>query len=159
MRLFRRPPEPPDPSTFAVGRVLLASEGRPFPEHAIRFAASLGAPVLVFSIARFYGVSFGFPNPWLRPSQHEWQQQKDNIEAAIKSLKRRGVEAEVFVLGTRTATRGIVREAERKRCDVIVMAADAPRNRFLADMMWSQEPYRVRRRARVPVYIVVEDGQ
>jgi hypothetical protein len=35
-----------------------------------------------------------------------------------------------------------------------VMAADPPRNRFVADLMWSQEPYRVRRRAKVPVHLV-----
>ena len=30
-------------------------------------------------------------------------------------------------------------------------------NRFVADLMWSQEPYRVRRRAGVPVYLVIPD--
>jgi hypothetical protein len=34
------------------------------------------------------------------------------------------------------------------------MAADPPRNRVAADFMWTQEPYRVRRKARVPVYLV-----
>jgi hypothetical protein len=58
------------------------------------------------------------------------------------------------VMGTRKATRGIIREAARQGCDVIVMAADSPRNRFVADLMWSQEPYRVRRRAPIPVYLV-----
>jgi hypothetical protein len=158
MRFPRRKTEPPDPSTLAINRVLLASEGRTFPPSAIRFASSLGAPVLVFSIARVYGVSFAFPNPWLRPSRREWQEQRDNVEQAIKALKRQGVDAEGHVMGTRKATRGIVREAARKKCDVIVMAADAPRNRFVADMMWSQEPYRVRRRAPIPVYLVPSLG-
>ena len=40
----------------------------------------------------------------------------------------------------------------------IVMAADPPRNRLLGDFFWSQEAYRVRRRARMPVYLVTEDG-
>ena len=34
------------------------------------------------------------------------------------------------------------------------MAADPPRNRVAADFMWTQEPYRVRSKARVPVYLV-----
>ena len=34
------------------------------------------------------------------------------------------------------------------------MAADPPRNVLIADFMWSQEPYRVRRRSRLPVFLV-----
>jgi hypothetical protein len=34
-----------------------------------------------------------------------------------------------------------------------VMSADPPRNRLLADFMWSQEPYRVKRRSELPVYL------
>jgi nucleotide-binding universal stress UspA family protein len=154
MRLPRRPTEPPDPSTLEIRRVLLASEGRPIPPSAIRFAAELRAPVRVFSIARVYGVSFGFPNPWLRPSRSEWQEQHEIAASAVESLKRKGIEADGHVVGTRKATRAILREAAGQNCDVIVMAADPPRTRFVADMMWSQEPYRVRRRASVPVYLV-----
>jgi nucleotide-binding universal stress UspA family protein len=157
MPLIRNPSEPPDPATLGIRRVLLASEGRPFPQSAVEFASSLGAPVRVFSVARVYGTSFGFPNPWLRPSQGEWREQKDNVERAIKALQRQGVDADGHVVGTRKATRSIVREAARLDCDVIVMPADPPRNRLVADMMWSQEPYRVRRRARLPVYLVLED--
>ena len=62
------------------------------------------------------------------------------------------------MLATRKATKRIVHEAERLGCDAIVMAADPPRNRIVADLMWSQEPYRVRRRARVPVYLVPTEG-
>jgi nucleotide-binding universal stress UspA family protein len=157
MRLIQSPSEPPDPSTLEIRRVLLASEGRAFPQSAIELAVSFGVPVRVFSVARVYGTGFGFPNPWLRPSQGEWREQKDNLERAIKALKRHGVAADGHVVGTRKATRSIVREAARLECDVIVMPADPPRNRLVADMMWSQEPYRVRRRARLPVYLVVEE--
>ena len=38
------------------------------------------------------------------------------------------------------------------------MGADPPRNRLLADLIWSQEPYRVERRSPVPVHLVVEDS-
>jgi nucleotide-binding universal stress UspA family protein len=155
MRLLRRRLEPPDPSTLDVTRVLLASEGRPFSPSAIRFASSLRAPVRVFSVARVHGVAFGLPNPWLAPSRGEWQEQRDIVGKAIEALERQGVSADGHVVGTRKAAKGILREAARLGCDVIVMPADAPRNRFVADMMWSQEPYRVRRRASIPVYLVV----
>ena len=154
MRLLRRSTEPPDPSTLDIRRVLLASEGRTIPPSAIDFAAKLGAPVRVFSVARVYGIAFAFPNPWLVPSRNEWQEQREIVARAVKALERQGVKADGHVVGTRKATRGILREAARQGCDVIVMAADPPRNRLLADLMWSQEPYRVRRRARVPVYLV-----
>ena len=153
--MFRtRSAQPPDPSTLEIRRVLLASEGRPIPPSAIRFAAGLRAPIRVFSIARVYGISFAFPNPWLMPSRREWKEQREIVAKAVKALERQGVKADGRVVGTRKATRGILREAARQGCDVIVMAADPPRNRLLADLMWSQEPYRVRRRARMPVYLV-----
>jgi len=136
--------------------VLLASEGRAFPRPAIEFASSLRAPVRILCVARVYGTAFAFPNPWLRPSQHEWEEQRDHVRNAIKTFERLGVEADGHVVGTRKATRAILREAEGRGCDVIVMPADPPRNRFVADMMWSQEPYRVRRRATVPVYLVTQ---
>ena len=39
------------------------------------------------------------------------------------------------------------------------MAADPDRNRVVGDFMWTQEPQRVRRRAKVPVFLVPDDGQ
>src|SRR5207237_268571 len=92
MRLLPRPIEPPDPSTLGIERVLLASEGRPIPPSAIRFAAGLRAPVRVFSIARVYGVAFAFPNPWLRPLRHEWREQHEIVARSVEALERRGVE-------------------------------------------------------------------
>lgn len=157
MLSFRHPTEPPDPSTVPVDRVLLATEGRPIPRSAIRFATRWHVPVRVFSVARVYGVSFAFPNPWLVPSRTEWQAQREIVDDAIKALEKRGVEATGHVVGTRKATRAILREAARDGSDVIVMAADEPRNRLVADLLWSQEPYRVRRRARIPVYLVTAD--
>lgn len=152
---------PPDPSTVEIRRVLLASEGRRIPESAIELAARIArpgrAPVHVFSIARVYGTAFGIPSPGLLPTRREWDEQRALVTAAVKALKKQGLEASGHVVGTRKATKRIVGEADRLGCDAIVMAADPPRNRVLADLMWSQEPYRVRRRARVPVYLVPVD--
>src|SRR5438132_13666628 len=147
MRLLRRPTEPPDPSTLEIRRVLLASEGRSIPPSAIGFAAKLGAPVRVFSVARVYGVAFAFPNPWLTPSRKEWQEQREIVARAVKALERQGVKADGHVVGTRKATRGILREAARQDCDVTVMAAEPPRNRLPADPTRWQAPYPRRRPA------------
>jgi nucleotide-binding universal stress UspA family protein len=138
--------------------VLLASEGRAIPAAAVDRAAELaresGGGVHVFSIARVWGTSFGFPNPGLQPNRHDWKQQRAVVEDAVKALEKRGVVATGHVLGTRKATKRIVGEAALRGCTSIVMAADPPRNRFVSDLMWSQEPYRVKRRAKVPVHLV-----
>jgi nucleotide-binding universal stress UspA family protein len=144
----------------APSRILLASEGRPIPPAAIDLAARLaqehGGGVHVFSVVRVWGSGFGFPNPGLLPNKREWDTQRAVAEAAVKALGKRGVEATAHVLATRKATKRILGEASRLDCGAIVMAADAPRNRFIADLMWSQEPYRVQRRAKVPVHLVIE---
>jgi nucleotide-binding universal stress UspA family protein len=141
-----------------VGKVLLASEGRRISEDAVALAAALarrgGGVVHVFSVARVWGTSLGLPNPGLLPNKREWDEQRNVVDAAVKALERRGVRARGHVLATRKATKRIVGEANRLGCEAIVMSGDPPRNRLLADLMWSQEPYRVRRRARVPVYVV-----
>jgi nucleotide-binding universal stress UspA family protein len=147
----------------APGGILLASEGRRIPKEAIERAAELAressVPVHVFAIARIYGVGFALPAPGLRPNRKEWQDQRDSVANAIELLERRGLEADGDILATRKATRRIVGAATRLGCQAIVMGADLPRNRLLADFMWSQEPYRVRRRARIPVHLIVPDGQ
>jgi nucleotide-binding universal stress UspA family protein len=162
MVFFRRAEEPPDPSTLDIRRILLASEGRGIDPNAIEFTADLArrgrARVFVFSIARVWGTSFGFPNPGLMPTRKEWDEQREWTAAAVRALERHGLEAQGRVLATRKATRRIVHEAERLECDAIVMAGDAPRSWLVSDLMWSQEPYRVRRRARIPVYLVPADG-
>jgi nucleotide-binding universal stress UspA family protein len=144
-----------------LGGILLASEGRPIPKAATERAAELaraaGGPVHVFAVARVHGVGFALPNPWLRPNAREWQEQRDNVAAAIELLERRGIEADGNILGTRKATRRIVGMAKELGCEAIVMAADPPRNRVVGDFSWSQEPYRVQRRAKIPVHLVVDE--
>ena len=151
-----------DPSEMpVVTRLLLASEGRPISARAVDEAARIAlrnnAPVHVFSIARIWGTSFGFPNPGLMPNQHEWQEQRDIINKAMKALQKRGVAASAGVVGTRQGAKRIVTEATRLGCDMIVMGADPKRGLFVRDMIWSQEPYRVERRAKIPVKLIVEE--
>ena len=150
-------------SRAAPGGILLASEGRRIPRAAVERAAELareaGTPVHVFTIARVYGSGFGFPSPGLRPNAKEWQDQRDSVANAIKLLEQRGVQADGDILATRKATKRIVGTARRLGCEAIVMAADPPRHLLIRDMMWSQEPYRVKRRARVPVHLVPDEVQ
>jgi nucleotide-binding universal stress UspA family protein len=155
--------EPPDPSELSIERILLASEGRVIPAAAIDFVAKLAAPgqaaVNIISIARIHGTAYGFPSPGLLPNKREWQQQRDLVAAAVKALRKRGLQADGEVVGTRKPTSRICQQATQLGCDAIVMAADPPRNRVVADFMWTQEPYRVRRKSPVPVYLVPDpDG-
>jgi nucleotide-binding universal stress UspA family protein len=139
--------------------ILLATEGREIPRRAVDVAAEMArSSVRVISIARVHGVAFGLQTPGLMPTKAEWQEQRDLVAKAVKALRKRGLDAEGHVVGTRKAAKVIVREAEERRCEAIVMGADSPRNRILADFMWSQEPYRVGRRAKLPVYLVTEDS-
>jgi nucleotide-binding universal stress UspA family protein len=144
-------------------RILLATEGRAIPDAAIARVAELAdrsgsaePSVHVISIARVHGVAFGLPNPGLMPTRQELSEHRELVASAIKRLKREGLAATGHVVGTRRAAARICAEAAKEECEAIVMAADPDRNRIVADMLWSQEPQRVRRRAKVPVHLVVE---
>lgn len=156
-------PEPPDPESFAPASILLASEGRRIPAEAVEFAVRLSrkskAPVHVFIVARIWGSAFGLPHPGLMPTKREWQLKRDMVAEAVDQLKCRGVEATGKVVSSRNAAKRILAEAKRYRPDAVVMAAPPPRHWFIADFMWEQEPYRMRRLAELPVYLVVEGQQ
>jgi nucleotide-binding universal stress UspA family protein len=140
-------------------RILLASEGREIPRAATDRVIELAAPganVHVFTVARVHGTAFGFPSPGLLPTKREWADQRESIGKAIKRLERKGLKADGHVLGTRNAAKKIVEEATKENCQAIVMAADADRNRVAGNFMWTQEPQRVRRRAKIPVFLVME---
>jgi nucleotide-binding universal stress UspA family protein len=151
-----------DPAEEArFSRILLASEGRSIPDKAIERTIELaqrsGASVRVLSIARVHGVAFGLQTPGLMPNRKEWQEQHAIVEKAIKRLRRKGIDADGHVAGTRKATKSICGEALAQECEAIVMAADPDRRRIVGDFLWEQEPQRVRRRAKVPVFLVVAD--
>lgn len=147
-------------ATDRFTRILLATEGRKITDAAIARVLELaepGATAHVFCIARVHGVSFGLQAPGLMPNKRELAEARENVRRAVKRLKRKGVEAEGHVLATRKSTKRIVEEARKEGCEAIVMAADADRNRWLSDFLWEQEPQRVRRRAKIPVFLVLED--
>lgn len=153
----------PDPDALIVRAVLLASEERDIPRAAVDLAARIaqrsGAPVHVFSIARVWGTGFGFPNPGLLPNKKEWDRQYDVVRKAVARLRRKGIEADARVIGTRAAAKRILQEAKRLNCDAIVMGADPAKHVLLRDFSWAHEPHRVKARAGdLPVYLVTEDG-
>ncbi|MGP0103305.1 MAG: universal stress protein [Solirubrobacteraceae bacterium] len=145
-------------------RILLATEGRAIPDAAIARVAELAdrsgptrPSVHVFSIARMHGVAFGLPNPGLLPTKRELAALREIVDSAIRRLAREGLDAEGHVLATRKVTARICEEAIKEECQAIVMAADPDRNRIVGDMLWTQEPQRVRRRAKVPVFLVADE--
>jgi nucleotide-binding universal stress UspA family protein len=155
--------EPASPSDGPFERILLASEGRPFSAatiaRVIELAKTSDASVRVFTIARIHGVSFGMQMPGLLPTKAEWAEQRDIVNKAVARLERKGIDADGHVVGTRKTTKRILQEAELAGCDAIVMGADPDRNRVAGDFAWSQEPQRVRRKAKkIPVFLVYEDG-
>jgi nucleotide-binding universal stress UspA family protein len=139
--------------------VLLASEGREFTAESITLAASraslVDGSVLVLSIARIHGVSFGLPNPGLMPSKAEWDAQRAIVDHAVKKLRRRGLRAEGQVLGTRKPAQRICALAGEVGAGAIVMGADPSRGWLIGGMMWSQEPQNVERRAKIPVHLAI----
>ncbi|MEJ0052858.1 MAG: universal stress protein [Methylovirgula sp.] len=156
---WSRSPEPPDPQDSAPASILLASEGAPITPEVLDFTARLSrkahAPVHVLMIARVWGSSFGLPHPGLRPTKREWQAQRDRVAEILHQLQQRGVEATAAVVGTRNASGRILAEAKRRRPGAIVMGAPPPLHWLIAHFFWEQEPYRVRRLAEPPVYLVV----
>ena len=75
------------------------------------------------------------------------------MRKAVSALEKAGFQASGHVIGTRKAGKRIVAEATRFNADAIIMGCDHDRG-ILGDFAWSHEPYRVARRARVPVYLV-----
>jgi nucleotide-binding universal stress UspA family protein len=158
--MLRRASPPPDPATIHIERLVVASEGRPVAwpvlQQAFELARPAGAAVHVVSIARVWGTAMGFPNPWLNPTRKEWDAQRLQVREACEALRKAGFDASAQVIGTRKAAKRIVGEAQRFRADAIVMGAD-PKRTIVGDFLWSQEPYRVARRAPIPVYLVPVD--
>jgi hypothetical protein len=81
------------------------------------------------------------------------------VRKAVARLRRKGVEADARVIGSRAAAKRIVQEAKRLKCDAIVMGADPPKHMLLRDFSWAHEPYRVKAKAGdLPVYLVLDEA-
>ncbi|MBI6630589.1 universal stress protein [Pontibaca salina] len=141
-----------------VRHILIASEGRRISNDVIDLAVDMlhdhGGHATVLTVARLWGTSFGLPNPGLRPSKREMDEQKDNMFQALDRLNAAGIEAGGHIVTTRHPLKSIRKQALEKNCDAIIMGADRRQPWFLRNFMWSQEPYRIRARVPLPVYLV-----
>jgi nucleotide-binding universal stress UspA family protein len=144
----------------AARTILLASEGRPISPQAIAKAAQLAsdarAKVHVLSVARVWGSAFGLQHPGLFPSQRELQTQRDIVADAIDQLERRRVDATGEVVRSRNAAKVIAAKARERAYLAIVMTADPEPHWLIRGLLWTHEPYRVRRLAKLPVHLVVD---
>ncbi|HEY1479264.1 MAG TPA: universal stress protein [Gaiellales bacterium] len=161
LAIRRRAAPLPGAGELTVERLVIASEGRAIPWAVLQQAFDLARPhraeVRVITIARVFGTSLGFPNPGLLPNKREWDEQRLIVRQTVQALKKAGFEASGHVVGTRKATKRIVAEVEAFEADAVVMGCDPDRGRR-GDFVWAHEPYRVARKARVPVYLVPLDA-
>ncbi len=146
----------------AAQNVLIASEGRRFNQGVIDLAVRMLLPhhghARVLSVARLWGTGLGLPNPGLRPSKREMEEQQENVFWALGQLEDAGVSAGGHIVTTRNPSKSILNEAKRHNCDAIIMGADPRRPWFIRNLMWSQEPYRVHARTPIPVHLVCPAG-
>jgi nucleotide-binding universal stress UspA family protein len=122
----------------------------------VRLAKSADSEVHVLSIARIWGTALGLFHPALMPNRREWRAQYDVVAEALKKLTESGLRTSGQVLCSRNAGKRIVSVARGRKADAIVMGADRRRHWLINGLLWSQEPYRVRRLSPVPVYLLEE---
>ena len=144
--------------------VLLASEGRPLSRRGDLVRGASRGAIRARACMSFQRRGSGARAsacrcPVSSRPRAEWSEQRENVAAAVRTLKERGLGAEGHVVGTRRPTKEILAAARRLGVAAIVTSSDPPRNCLVADLMWSQEPQRVRRRARIPVHLVEGQGQ
>jgi len=138
-------------------RILLAGSGGPFAtevlDEAVRLAGERDAKVSVLQVLRVWGTGLGLPHPALKPNASEQQAALDTVSAALDHLEAHDVPVSgQLIIGTRHPARSILRHIDRTGMHMVVMGA--PAKRRLGDWSWANEPYRVARRARVPVVLV-----
>lgn len=154
--LFRR--VRPKGEQSPVQHLLIASEGRHVSDEVIDRAVDMlrahGGHATVLTVARLWGTSFGLPNPGLRPSKREMDEQKEIMFSALDRLEKAGIEADGHIVTTRNPCKSIRKQVAQRNCDAILMGADPRRPWYIRNMMWSQEPYRIQASMTVPVHLV-----
>ena len=142
-------------------RVLLASEGRPISTAAIAKAAQLALEnqtgIHVLSVARIWGSNFGLQHPGLQPTKLELDAQRDIVASAIEALERQGIDVKGEVMRSRSAAKSIAAKANTGSYLSLVMAADPEPHWLTRGLMWSHEPYRAKRLAKLPVHLTIEE--
>jgi nucleotide-binding universal stress UspA family protein len=142
----------PDPPL----RILLASTGAPFSPEALRRTIELATPeratITVLSIARVYGTSLGLPHPGLQPTPQEWEEQRQIVNQAAKTLSQQGFEVRVQVARARNGFKMIARWANARHVHAIVLGApELPRWRRVIEGDPARE---IGRRCDIPIHLV-----
>ncbi len=135
MQLLRRSKKRWDEQPTSPCHVVLASDGRQeFGKGAVAKAAALAGtePVAVLTIARIYGTSFGLPNPGLMPTKAELAERHGWVDAALTTLRRKGLAVDGQVASTRKPGRLIARVAQARGATVVVMERPPPTGRVRA---------------------------
>jgi nucleotide-binding universal stress UspA family protein len=140
----------------SAGPLLLAGDGKAFPEDLLDEAARLArvhhVPVSVMQLLRIWGSGLGIPHPGLLPNAEEKEAALETVRRATAYLERRGVPlAGHRITATRRPTRAILREAERVGAARIVMAR-VPKGPLRPEI--ATDHGRVLRSAHVPVDLV-----
>jgi hypothetical protein len=115
--------------------VLIASSGEPIPPSAVRWALALsdGEAVAVISLARIYGSSFGLPNPGLMPTKKELEDQRSQVDKAVKLIEKKGNDGWGQVAATRRPVKAIAQAARARgvRHVIVVAPETAPWRQFV----------------------------
>jgi nucleotide-binding universal stress UspA family protein len=140
----------------STGPLLLAGDGRPFPEELLdeagRLARVHGVPVSLVQPLRIWGSGLGIPHPGLMPNAQEKEAALETVRQATAYLERRRVPlAGHRITATRRPIRAILREAQRIDATRIVMAR-VPKGPLRPEI--ATDHGRVSRAARVPVDLV-----
>jgi nucleotide-binding universal stress UspA family protein len=141
-------------------RILIASTGKAFErevlDRAIALARKRGAKVSVLQIMRIWGTGLGLPHPGLKPNKAEQDFAIQTLNEALEYVAKRNIPISgQQIIGTRSPSKVILREAARLGIGTIIMGAPPKARR--ADFGWHNEAHRVARKAQAEVILVVRE--
>lgn len=120
-RTRRKPSTSPRPQDGAS--VLLASEGVPYSDWAIRtaLARAAGRPIKVLSVAKIYGTALGMQHPGLLPNKTELACQEEIVAKAVRRIETAKGRATGEVVATRDNAKTFLRAATRYSVQYVVL--------------------------------------
>ena len=143
--------------------ILFPTDGSPISQRAAKFAVELarssGAKLTaVHTIPRFSPPAFGegmlpypelySPEEYKRITEKAAQEMLAKVEAAAK---KSGVACDTAILDAAAPWKGIVDAAQKRRCDVIVMASHGRRG--LEGLVLGSETHKVLTHSKTPVLV------
>jgi nucleotide-binding universal stress UspA family protein len=139
-----------------VQRILVATDGSPLSRRAVRAAAglarSLGARLSVIHVVSPYLESTGIDLAKLPGFGRAVEKSaRAPLEAARAEARRQDVNAEAVSVVGGEPWKGILRAAQARRCDLVVMASHGRRG--LAGLILGSETAKVLAHSKVPVLV------